>query len=577
MKNKENLSVIKKIYKDFVKKRSKLIFIVICFFASATLLTITPKITGETLTEVYNQLVNKIAINGRMDFGKINILLIMLVLIYISVSIIDYIKNVFLINATQKYIAELRNRIHRKILNIPINKIYNNGEILSILTNDIENINTCLMRTIREAFSQLLNITGAIIMIYTINPVLLGINIIVLIIGVIILELPSKVSRKHYINKQKKIADLNNKVEEIYDMHSTIKLSNYDSFIHERFDKDNEEICSESIKSEFIASIAGPGLFFLENFTIIIITIISAILNIAGQIEVGYIYTLISYTKTITSPLNRMGWMVNDFMNILVSAKRIYNFLEIDEEEITEINEFKETLQGQNVYFSYEKEEELLKNINIDIKNNNIIAIVGKTGSGKSTLVKLLMKIYSIDSGEISIDENNINKLNTKGYQRNFSLVSQDINLFTDTIMENIKYGNSEVTEKDIIKIAKEIGIHEIFETLENGYNTKIKENDNISSGIKQLIALMQCIVSKAKIIVFDEATNKLDEEVSKKIEKAINKIKEYKTIIIITHNPKEIKEADCIYVMDDGKIVEYGTHQDLLAKEGKYAEMFKK
>ena len=586
MKNEKeyhNINLIKRISKELFKPYIIVILIFTCFIITTVLATITPKMVGQIMTEIYEQLINKIAVNGVMEFGRINSLLMGLATIYIIYSILGYIKNILLINICQTYIANLREKFNDKILKLPIKYFNekNNGEILSVLTNDVENINTNLIRVIREVFTESLNIIGACIMMYTISPKLISINIVIIMISMIIIITLSKVSKKYFIDKQKRIGDLNSSIEEMYSAHSTVKMFNQVEYMQEKFNDENSKLRKISIKSEFIASIAGSVLKFLENVAVAAIAIASAILNIKGELEIGYIYTIISYTKTMTNPLSRIGFIINEFMNIIASAKRVYQFIDEDESvknrQTKSTDNFKNKLVADSIWFGYEKGKDIIKDMNVLIPKGKKIAIVGRTGSGKTTLVKLLMNIYSVDKGKIEIDDTNINKLNEEEYLKNFSVISQDINLFTDTVMENIKYGNPQITDEEVVDIAKKIDIHDIILELENGYNTFLTENNNISYGIKQLIVLMQNIVSTSSVLVMDEATNMLDEKIEEKIEKAMNYIRKDKTLIVIAHKLQTIKDSDCIYVIDEGKIIESGTHEELIANKNIYAKMYQK
>ena len=583
MKNtkKDNIKILKRIFKELFFNYWMLIIIIVSFIITAYLATISPRMVGDTMTEIYNQFVKKVTSTGVMDFAPINLLLKYLIIIYCSHAIFDYIKNVLVINASQKYVANLRKKVDLKILNLPVEYFdkKNNGEILSLLINDIENINLHLPRVTREVFTEVLNIIGACIMMYLISPKLILINIFILIISGIIIFTLSRISLKFFVKKQEKISNINSVLEENYTGRATIQIFNKTDFIKEKFNVENKELSDIAIKSGFISSIAGSVLKLLENVTIAIIAIVSAVLKIKGQIEIGYIYTIISYTKTMTNPLGKIGDSIRDFLDIIASAKRVYTF--IDEKEfqknkvVKPVGKFEKSLIANSICFGYESEKTIIKDMNIEIFKGNKIAIVGRTGSGKTTLIKLLMNIYTVDKGKIEFDGINVNEINSDEYLKNFSIITQDINLFTDTIMENIKYGNPEITDDEVIEIAKQIGINDMILQLENGYNTYINENDNISSGMKQLIVLMQNIVSKAPILVFDEATNMLDEKIKQKIEEVMNYIRKQKTLIVIAHNLNIIKDSDCIYVVDDGRIVEKGTHEQLLNNKNIYEKMY--
>lgn len=561
--------IIKRVTKDLLGN-NKIIILILSILIIVTIFgTIAPKVTGEVMTEISNQLIVKVGSNGTMSFNRINLLLIILIIIYIMQYILSCVNCNLMIELCQNYIFTLRNKMSKKITNLP--KEYfdkkSNGEILSLLINDIENISINIYGILRETFSEILNLIGASIMLFTISPVLTIVNGGTIIISAIIITILANTSRKYFAEKQEKVADLNSSVEEKYSAHSVIKIFNLQESMQQKLDDKNTKLKDISIKSNFIASISKGIVTFIENISIAMTAVVSAVLITNGYLEIGYIYTAISYTKNMVNPLGKIAGTNNDIMNIIVSAKRIYQFL--DEQEIKEVGkkiEFKENINANSVWFAYDKENYVLKNIDVDIKKGQKIAFIGKTGCGKTTLISLIMNLYQLNKGNIKMDGIDINCIKPKEYIKNFAVISQDINLFNDTILENIKYGNNQIEDNEIIQIAKNIGIHDMFSNLENGYNTIINENNtNLSNGLKQLIVLMQAIISKAPILIFDEATNKLDEETEKKINDIINYMRNSKTLIIIAHKLDIIKDADVIYAIKDGNIVKKGTYDELI------------
>lgn len=563
------LNLIKRVAKDLVKGNKVIILILVILIIVTIFGTIAPKVTGEVMTEISNQLILKVGSSGVMSFDRINLLLVILIIIYIMQYALSCINCNLMIELCQNYIFTLRKKMSKKITKLP--KKYfdqkSNGEILSLMINDIENISINIYGILRETFSAILNLIGACIMLFTISPMLAITNSGTIVISAVIIVILANISRRYFEEKQQKIADLNSSVEEKYSAHSVIKMFNIQENMQQKLDNDNERLKQISIKSNFIGSISRGIVVFVENASIAIAAVVSAVLIANGSLEIGYIYTAISYTKNMINPLGKIASTNNDIMNIIASAKRIYQFL--DEPEIEEEGkniEFKNNVTVDSLWFAYDKEDYVLKDININIAKGQKIAFIGKTGCGKTTLVSLIINLYQLNKGNITMDGVNINNIKPKEYIKNFAVISQDINLFNDTILENIKYGNDKIEDEEIIQIAKNVGVHDIFNRMENGYNTIINENNtNISNGVKQLIVLMQAIVSKATVLIFDEATNGLDKETEEKINNAMNYMKKTRTLIVIAHKLDVIKDADMIYAIENGKVVANGTYDELI------------
>lgn len=563
------LNLIKRVAKDLLKGNKVIILILVILIIVTIFGTIAPKVTGEVMTEISNQLILKVGSSGVMSFDRINLLLVILIIIYIMQYALSCINCNLMIELCQNYIFTLRKKMSKKITKLP--KKYfdqkSNGEILSLMINDIENISINIYGILRETFSAILNLIGACIMLFTISPMLAITNSGTIVISAVIIVILANISRRYFEEKQQKIADLNSSVEEKYSAHSVIKMFNIQENMQQKLDNDNERLKQISIKSNFIGSISRGIVVFVENASIAIAAVVSAVLIANGSLEIGYIYTAISYTKNMINPLGKIASTNNDIMNIIASAKRIYQFL--DEPEIEEEGkniEFKNNVTVDSLWFAYDKEDYVLKDININITKGQKIAFIGKTGCGKTTLVSLIINLYQLNKGNITMDGVNINNIKPKEYIKNFAVISQDINLFNDTILENIKYGNDKIEDEEIIQIAKNVGVHDIFNRMENGYNTIINENNtNISNGVKQLIVLMQAIVSKAPVLIFDEATNGLDKETEEKINNAMNYMKKTRTLIVIAHKLDVIKDADMIYVIENGKVVANGTYDELI------------
>ncbi len=574
---KENKVVIYRLLKEFFSNRFVSILILMCWILSTILIIAAPKLAGEIMTNIYNALINKVITGKPMVFVMINKMLILLAAIYIIQFIIDLIKNSLLVSVWQKYVMNLRNRVNEKLLKLPI-KFFEkttNGTILSLMINDVENVNNCLTGIFRNIFTEFFKVIGATIMMFIISPTLAIMNIIMAIVGMIVTRIVVNAAEKHFNNKQKQIAVMNSLAEEMYTSKQTIQATAKEEFFSEEFKKQAEDLRRKTIKSNFIGSLADRIFALWSNIALSAIIVGAAILNIRGVIEIGVIYTLMNYTKLTIGSLKTIAKCSVDMLNTLVSLKRIYTFIEIEENKNSKLEDvvIKDQIVGKNINFAHAKGKYVLNDVDINVCKGKKIGIVGRTGSGKTTLANILMKVYDVGEGTLLADNISYGNINTESYNKNFSVIEQNINGFEDTVMENIKYGNNSMTSEEIITIAKKIGIDDIIMKLPNGYETIV--DSKMPLGVKQLIILMQNLIATTNVLVMDEATNMLDANTKKKINDIVNSVKEEKIIIVIAHELDIIKDADWIYVLEEGKIVEQGTHNELVSSATRYKELF--
>ena len=574
---KENKTVIFKLIKEFFSNRFVSMLILICWALSTILIIAAPKLAGEIMTNIYNSLINKVITGKPMVLDAINKMLVLLAAIYIIQFIIDLIKNSLIVSVWQKYVMNLRCKINEKLLKLPI-KFFEkttNGTILSLMINDVENVNNYLIGIFRNIFTEIFKVIGATIMMLTISPMLAIMNILMAIVGIIVTRVVIKAAEKHFNNKQKQIAVMNSLVEEMYTSKQTIQATAKEDFFSNEFKKQAEDLRRKTITSNFIGSLSDRIFALWSNIALAAIVVGATILNIRGVIEIGVIYTLMNYAKLTIGSLKTIAKCSVNMLNTFVSLKRIYTFIEVEENTNSKLDNviIKDEIIGKNINFAHVKDKYILNDININISKGKKIGIVGRTGSGKTTLANILMKVYDINEGTLSADSVSYNNIDTESYNKNFSVIEQNINGFEDTVIENIKYGNNSMTSDEIITIAKKIGIDDIIMKLPNGYETIV--DSKMPLGVKQLIILMQNLIATTNVLVMDEATNMLDVNTKKKINDIVNSIKEQKTVIVIAHELDIIKDADWIYVLEEGRVVEQGTHNELVSKASKYKELF--
>ncbi len=574
---KENKAIIYRLLKEFFSNRFVSILILLCWLLSTILIVAAPKLAGEIMTSIYNALINKLITGKPMAFNMINKMLVLLVVIYIMEFIIDIIKNSMLVSVWQKYIMNLRNKLNEKLLKLPI-KFFEkttNGTILSLMVNDMENVNNYLTRFFRNIITEIFKVIGATIMMFIISPTLAVMNILMAIIGIIVTRIVVNAAEKHFNNKQKQITVINSLAEEMYTSKQTIQATAKEEFFSDEFEKQAKDLRIKTIKSNFIGSLAEKTFGLLSNIALSAIIVGAAILNIRGVIEIGVIYTLMNYTKLTICSSKTIAKCSVDVLNTFVSLKRIYTFIGVEENKNLKLEDvvIKDKIIGKNINFAHVKGKYVLNDINVNIVKGKKIGIVGRTGSGKTTLANILMKVYDTKEGTLLADNISYNNINTESYNKNFSVIEQNINGFEDTVMENIKYGNNSMTSEEVRTIAKRIGIDDIIMKLPNGYETVV--DSKMPMGVKQLIILMQNLIATTNVLVMDEATNMLDTNIKKKINDIVNSIKEEKTVIIIAHELDIIKDADWIYVLEEGKIVEQGTHNELVSNATRYKELF--
>ena len=552
------------------------IIIVMIFAIGSTIFSIVgPKILGNATTEIYTGLMNKINRTGGIDFAKIGKIILFALGLYGVSAIFSMIQSYIMAGVAQKVTYKIRNELTEKINRLPM-KYFDkktNGEVLSIITNDVDTLSIGLNQSITQIITSICTIIGILVMMFSISWEMTVVSLLILPISAGILKKVIGKSQKYFLKQQEYLGHVNGQVEEIYGGHNIVKV-----FVREKqaiieFEKENEELYKSGWRSQFLSGLMHPLMNFVGNVGYVAVAILGGYFAVKGRITVGNIQSFIQYNKQFTQPIGQVAQISSTIQSMIAAAERIFEFLE-EPEEVEDVKNsistegLKGNIKFNHVHFGYEPEKTIINDFNADVKDGQKIAIVGPTGAGKTTMVKLLMRFYDVNSGEILVDGHNIKDFKRGELRKMFGMVLQDTWLFGGTIKENIKYSKPEATDSDVIQAAKAAHIHHYIKTLSKGYDAKInEESTNISAGQKQLLTIARVILADPKILILDEATSSIDTRTEQQIQAAMDNLMEGRTSFIIAHRLSTIKNADLILVMDHGDIVEQGTHEELLAK----------
>lgn len=577
--------------KDFKGTLKKLLYymsdykigliIVILFAVASTIFSILgPKILGNTITELSEGFVRKISGLGGIDFDKITKMLLGLLILYLVSAIFTYIQGFIMAGISQKTTYKLRKEISEKVNRLPMSYFdkKTNGETLSLVTNDVDTLSQSLDQSATQLITNLITVIGILIMMLSIDPLMTLIALAIIPISLIFVGTIVKFSQKHFKNQQDYLADINGSVEEMYGGHNIITSFNAEEKLMEKFNKQNELLCEASWKSQFLSGLMHPIMTFIGNIGYVVISIIGGYFTIKGRIKVGDIQSFISYNKNFTHPITQIAQILNMIQSMIAAAERIFEFLEEREEDNSykeHIDNIKGSVEFKHVKFGYD-ENIIIKDFNAKVSPGQKIAIVGPTGAGKTTIVKLLMRFYNLNDGEILIDGKNISKLNKNEFRKTFGMVLQDSWVFSGTVMDNIRYGNLRATDNEVKDAAKTAYADHFIKTLPDGYNMELNEDtNNISGGQKQLLTIARAILADPKILILDEATSSVDTRTEALIQKAMDELMKGRTSFIIAHRLSTIKNADMILVMKDGDIIETESHKELMKQNGFYKNLY--
>lgn len=581
-KAKDFKGTLKKLIKMLSKYKIVLIIVFLFAIGSTIFSIVGPKILGNATTELFNGLVSKINGGSGIDFGKIGSILIFLLCLYIVSAIFSFVQGIIMNEVICKFSYDLRRQISEKIHKLPM-KYFDkkqNGEVLSIITNDVDNLSNSLEQSATQVVTSTITLIGILIMMFSINVTMTIASLIILPISVILIGFVASKSQKYFKRQQDYLGHVNGEIEEMFSGHNVVKAFNAENKMINNFEKENDELYKAGWKSQFLSGLMHPIMTFVSNLGYVMVAILGGYMAINGRITVGNIQSFIQYNKQFTQPIAQFAQIANMIQSMIASAERIFDFLGEKEEtygkEKIDINKIKGNVDFDHVKFGYNPDHLIIKDFSAKIKAGQKVAIVGPTGAGKTTIVKLLMRFYNVNSGKILIDGININELDRTELRKIFGMVLQDTWLFNGTIMENLRYGKLDASDDDVIEAAKTANVHHYIQTLPEGYKMILnEETSNISGGQKQLLTIARAILADPKVLILDEATSSVDTRTEILIQEAMDRLMKGRTSFIIAHRLSTIKNADLILVMNEGDIIEQGTHEELIKENGFYAKLY--
>ncbi len=583
-KAKDVKGTIKKLMKNYMSKYKVALIIVFLFAIGSTIFTIVgPKILGNATTEIFNGIVSKVTGGTGIDFGKIGTILLTLLGLYIVSAIFSFVQGFTMTNVAQKVTYKMRNDLSEKINRLPM-KYFDkrtHGEVLSIITNDIDTLSMNLNQSVTQIITTVCTVIGILIMMFSISWQMTLISMIILPLSLIIIKVIVGFSQKFFKAQQDYLGHVNGQVEEIYGGLNIVKVFNGEEKAKKEFEKANDELYNSGWKSQFLSGLMHPLMQFLGNIAYVAVAVVGGYFAIQGTITVGNIQSFIQYNRQFVQPIGQIAQISGMLQAMIAAAERIFVFLEEEEEVITvkgniDTKALKGNVKFDHVQFGYDSDKTIINNFNADVKEGQKIAIVGPTGAGKTTMVKLLMRFYDVNSGAILVDGHDVKDFDRGKLRKMFGMVLQDTWLFAGTVKENIKYGRQDASDNEVIKAAKAAHVHHFIKTLPHGYESVInEESSNISAGQKQLLTIARVILTDPKVLILDEATSSIDTKTEIQIQSAMDNLMKDRTSFIIAHRLSTIKNADLILVMNHGDIVEQGTHEGLLKQQGFYYDLY--
>ena len=542
-----------------------------------------PKILSKATTELFNGLMAKVSGTGGIDFEKIGRILLYLLGVYLLSACLSFVQGLIMTGISQKLCYRFRKEISMKIHRMPFRYFEPRtvGEVLSRITNDVDTLGQSLNQSITQLITSVTTIIGILIMMLSISPVMTLIALVILPVSGMLIGIVVKFSQKYFVAQQTYLGKVNGQVEEVYGGHNIVKAFNREEQALKEFNENNEALYQSAWKSQFLSGMMHPIMMFVGNLGYVAVAVSGSFLAIKGTIEVGDIQAFIQYVKNFTQPIVQVAQVSNMLQSMAAAAERVFEFLDEEEEDVEiahpiRLDKIEGAVSFEHVKFGYQEDKIIIHDFSSRIAPGQMVAIVGPTGAGKTTMVKLLMRFYDVNEGSIRVDGHDIREFNRSELREGFGMVLQDTWLFKGTIMENIRYGRLDATDEDVIAAAKAAHAHRFIQTLPGGYQMELNEDaSNVSQGQKQLLTIARAILADNRILILDEATSSVDTRTEARIQKAMNNLMKGRTSFVIAHRLSTIRDADLILVMKDGDIIEQGNHEQLLAKKGFYAELY--
>ena len=569
---------------NYMKRYRLQLAVMMIFAVGSTIFNIVgPKVLGKATTKLYEGLVSKISGGAGIDFGKIGEILLFALGLYLISAAFSFIQGFIMTGISNQVTYNLRKDISVKINKIPLKYFESrtHGEILSRITNDIDTLQTSINQSFTQLITSVTMLIGVLIMMLSINVYMTLAAVLILPISMTIIGKVMKHSQKYFQQQQKYLGEVNGQVEEIYSGHNVVKAFNKEADVIREFEKTNEKLYTTGWRSQFFSGMMMPIMQFVGNLGYVMVALLGGFLVIKEKVMVGDIQAFFQYIRNFTQPIQQIAQVTNMLQSSAAAAERVFEFLDEEEEDQTvenpvDITTIEGNVEARHVAFGYQPEHLIIHDFSGDVKAGQKVAIVGPTGAGKTTMIKLLMRFYDVNSGEILIDGHNIKEFNRIQLRELFGMVLQETWLFHGTIMENIRYGRLDATDEEVIAAAKAAHAHHFIMSQPGGYQMVLnEETSNISQGQKQLLTIARAILADNKILILDEATSSVDTRTEERIQAAMDNLMKGRTSFVIAHRLSTIRDADLILVMKDGDIIEQGTHQSLLEANGFYANLY--
>lgn len=574
---------IKKLFRSMGTYRYGLMAVAVFAVGSTLFNIIGPKVLSKAITELFNGLMAKLYRTGGINFDKIGRILLMLLGLYVISALLSLFQGWIMTGISQKLCFRFRREISEKINRMPMKYFESQtvGEVLSRITNDVDTLGMSLNQSVTTLITSVSTLIGVLIMMLSISPLMTVIALVILPISGGLIAVLVKFSQKYFVAQQSYLGKINGQVEEVYSGQNIVKAFNREEKVLKEFEETNEILYQSAWKSQFLSGMMQPIMNFIGNLGYVAVAVSGSLLTIKHVIEIGDIQAFIQYVKNFTQPITQLAQVSNMLQSTAAAAERVFEFLEEEEEDQTVPNPIRlKAMEGrvsfENVRFGYDADKIIIHDFSSEVKPGQTVAIVGPTGAGKTTMVKLLMRFYDVNGGSIKVDGHDIREFNRSELREGFGMVLQDTWLFKGTIMENIRYGRLDATDEEVIEAARAAHAHRFIQTLPGGYQMELNEDaSNVSQGQKQLLTIARAILADNRILILDEATSSVDTRTEQRIQKAMNNLMKGRTSFVIAHRLSTIKDADLILVMKDGDIIEQGNHEQLLAQKGFYAELY--